>query len=693
MIDNRDITFGTKNAVSHMIGRDNDIQTIIKILEMNYKTKHKTALWIYSMGGIGKTQLCRKLYSVLASKFSYVGWVSCNGNFKTSLVNSLLNKYSSDSLDDAFKKSIDYINSLGRDLILFIDNFDSMDKSIKDIEMFKCNVIITSRNKNPDTFNGYELGFLPFKECKKLFKKFYKLEDNLFMNEIIHKTGYLTLAIELIAKTGQKTGLSLEKLYFKLEEKGFDIQTVVTSNWDNNGEKLNAEMARHFSIVFDLSCFKENENALYILSNMALFPYLSISQNKIVSWLSLNEENNLLFDLYESGWLQYSEYEYVMHPVISYSVLKNNPPSFCDSRNLIIALAEEIKINTTDNFIESLTYLPFADSVGCFFKDLEYINCESADDISLLCIRIASIYRHNGEYKKSLEWANFSAKCWNYSLKENGVLANVVFNTLAEIHLDMRNSNDESKKWALLAINEDIIHSDVDDFMKSTSHHNLACVYIQTGEYSKALKEQLKAISLRENNNNSHQDRIHLANTYRNLAMIYRHLKRLNDAYTYQRKALDIFEEVYSENKNHPDLPVAYSVYSFILRDMGKINEAIKYQSIATSIRETINDKDPKLGINYNNLGMFNRNAGNLLKAKLWLEKAINFDLKFREENHPDLAWDYFNYALILLDLNEINSAIKFLLKSKEIEKHNKNFENIKEIDALLAQYRQSKKA
>lgn len=41
------------------------------------------------MGGMGKTQLCRKLYYELKSQYEYIGWIAYQGNFKLSLVSSI----------------------------------------------------------------------------------------------------------------------------------------------------------------------------------------------------------------------------------------------------------------------------------------------------------------------------------------------------------------------------------------------------------------------------------------------------------------------------------------------------------------------------------------------------------------------------------------------------------------------------
>lgn len=680
------ITNDWKNTVKHFLGRRKDIKSIVELMENDHKNNEKTALWIYGMGGLGKTQLCRKLYSMFENQYSYIGWITCQGDFNSSLVNSVMRMKQTDNLDEAYQSALDYINFLGKKLVLFIDNYDSIDSYIGDIEALKCHVIITSRNKNPDTFTGYELGFLSFRHCKALFRRFYTLEDNVVMNEIIHKTGYLALAIELVAKTGQKMALPLKEFYQKLDEKGFDIKTVIRSNWDNKGEKLNTELSRHFSIVFDLTNFKSNPEALYILKNFSILPYLGVKQQDVIDWLALNQENNYLVDLVDSGWLQRLDFKYVMHPIISHTVKNTIHPIFLDCSNLIAALSKCIQVKATDNFLASLIYLPYASSVGRYFKTNHNINANSAAALALLFIRIADVYRHNGEYQISLDWAYQAERALRETPESNGFIANIIYNILSEICLDMRNRNQESRDWAIRAMESDNKSDDIDDLIRSTSFHNLACAYIQLGENKLALKNQLEAVRLREND--LPQDSIRLANAYRNLAMIYRRLKKTDDAYEYQKKVIDILEEKYVDDENHPDFPVAYSLYSFIQRDKGNIKEAIRFQEKATLIREAVNENDPKLAINYNNLGIFNLENNNPEEAIKWQEKALQVDLRHRGPKHPDVAMDYFNYAKILYALENSTEAIKYLLLSRSIENEcDLNPANIKEIDELILQY------
>lgn len=579
------------------------------------------------------------------------------------------------------------MNSLGKKLLLFIDNYDVFDDYIGDIESLQCHVIITSRNKNIDTFIGYELGFLAFENCKKLFKQFYTLEDNMIMNEIIYKTGYLALAIELVAKTGQKMLLSLEEYYNKLEEKGFDIATLVQSNWDNNGKRLNAELAKHFSMVFDLTSFKNDLEALYILKNFSILPYLSVSQQEIIDWLSLNEERNSLVDLADAGWLQQHDSEYMMHPIISYTVKTETIPTIQECSSLVESLSDCIRVESGDNYLKSFQYLPYATSVAEYFRE----KYEMSDTLLLvnLYIRIAEIIRHNGEYDNSYRWGKASYDALNdvdEELKKTSFAENLIYNIMSEICLDMRNRNEESKDWAECAVMSDRENKSIDEIRISTSFHNLASAYIQMGQNGNALENIKIAITLRERNL-SPKD-IRLMNSYRNIAMIYRRLGDVKKAFLYQKRVIDFLKEFYADDPWHPDFPVAYNLYSFILRDLGEIDEAIKYQKEAIRIREHNNPEEPKLGINYNNLGKFYYNKNNLELAEEWQIKAIQTDLKHRGNKHPDVAADLFNYSQTLLAAGRIEEAVKRLKESRRIECENKGTEDrIKEIDELLQKY------
>lgn len=677
--ESKDICKGCKKAVTYFVGREKDIVEINRIVERTIEQKDRISIWIYGIGGMGKTQLCRKVYKELNGTISYIGWVEYENDLRTSLVNSFRFIDRKGNLQEQYEFVIDYLNSLGKDAILFIDNYDG--KFNNELEKLRCHIILSSRVKNSDMFDGYKVGALEFSECKTLFKYFYKIEDNEIINEIIHMTGYLTLAIELVAKIGQKRKLRLEKYYEELKEKGFNIKTIVKSNWDNTGEELNVALSQHFSILFDIALIQNDLSAMYILQNFSVLPYLGINHEKVLEWFHLDEEENALLDLVDSGWIQCSlEYEYMMHPIISYTIRENSNIEIENCKILIQNLTEEIALTDNDNYLEYFFYMPYALSVAEYFWKKE-----EKEFIIELYIHLATLYQVNGEYEKGYQWA-FEAKRLldgNKKFYEKPILKNKLYNTLAEICLDMRNKNEECKKWADMAVQNDAENKKlIGELRSANSFHNLACAYIQLNENEKSMYYEEIALDIRKKY--LEKDNIKVLNAKRNLAMVYRRTGKIEDAYRIQRQVIETMQEMYKDNLYHPNLPVAYNIYSFILKDKGDIESAIYYQEKAVGIREKNNINDPKLAINYNNLGMFNLRAEKIKKAKEWQEKAIEIDLKFRGSYHNDLAMDYFNYAKILKKTGEEEKELQYLQKSKEIYLYNENLEEVERIEEVI---------
>ena len=679
-----DISYGCKNPVQHFLGRDDEIKETLEILRNSENRAAMSRLWIYGMGGLGKTQLCRRLYELAKTNYVYIGWITCQDNFKYSLVNCISVIKKTEDIENDYYEILKYLNSLGRQAIIFIDNYDCSKDCIQDIEKLQCNVVVTSRYKNPDTFVGYKLGHLSFPNCKKLFYRFYTIENNIIMNEIIHRTGYLALAVEIVAKTGQKMGLRLADYYKKLEEKGFDIKTVIESNWDNIGEKANVELSKHFYIVFDLSGLARDLAAMYVLKNMSIFPYLGTPKEKIIAWLGLDIENNVLYDLADSGWLERTEeFEYIMHPIISYTVRHKNPPLIEDCASLIQALSETITVKEGDNYLQSIIYLPYAQSVGEFFviRHRE----KQGYKMGVFYCRLAEFYRNIGEYDYALKWANFAYEILENNINTNenkGKLANLLYNILSEICLDMRDRDIECRDWAIKAVKSDKKYKEfLDDINLSTSFHNLACAYIQLKENDLAFENQIIAVEYREKI--LEKTNPLLLNSYRNLAMIYRRKREIEKAYDYQKRVIETLEKIH-KGEDHPDFPVAYNIYSFILNDKGELEQSIKYQRKSAKIREAVNKNDPKLAINYNNLGVFYMNMKNYEEAKKWQVKSLRIDLKYRHKLHPDIAVGFFNYGKILAENKEYQKAIKSLRISRKIEAIIGG-KNLSEIDGLIS--------
>lgn len=670
-----DISRGCKKQVNHFCGRDEEIETIKEIFKKNLQSKERTDLWIYGMGGLGKTQLSRKLYSVAKNMFSYIGWVSCQENFEYALATNIkidnIGTKEPQTLKERYQSVIEYLNSLGREAILFVDNFNDNLEYVEELEKLLCNVVVTSRSKNSDMFLGYKLSFMKLNDCKKIFKTFYTIEDNEIMNEIIHMAGYLTLAVELLAKTAQKIGMGLQKFYEVLKKKEFDIQSVVQSNWDNDGEKLNAALSKHFMILFNLSDLQNSVQAMYIIKNFSILPYLSVKQEEIISWLELNREENKLSNLVDTGWIQQtSDNEYLMHPVIAYSVRKTSNPQLEDCLSIIKRFIQLLLLEEEKNYLDVFMYLPYGETIGHYFSNT--VIEEDGTILGFLFQRLGVLYRINGEYdiaKKWLETANDIIESGKETT-EIIVLKNEVYNELSSLYLDMRNQNEQSKKWALRAVENDEKNKEIiAPILKSNSFHNLGGAYIQLGNYEQAIIYENKALEIRKQY--FPEGHIKILNVMRNLAMVYRRKGDCEKAYEIQGHVIEELEKNHQDNPDHPDFPVAYNLYSFILKDIGQLGKAIDYQQKAIEIREKNNPRDPKLAINYNNLAVLKRENGEFLEAEQWQKKSIEIDLMFRGANHVDLAEDYRNYAILLSQMKRYDEAKFYFEESQKIFRKN----------------------
>ncbi|MCL2123831.1 MAG: tetratricopeptide repeat protein, partial [Desulfovibrionaceae bacterium] len=584
------ITAHSKRAVQCFVGRTTELEDIQKMLDTGAEP---TAVWVRGMGGLGKTQLCRKLFSDLDGRFPFLGWVAFDGDFKHSLVNQLFIDIDKSDLEQAYNEILEYINGKGKELVLFIDNVSRSAFVDEELEKLTCNVVVTSRDAHLEAFAPYELGFLSLSECKDLFYAYYKKKKDGSVNEVIHRAGYLTLAVELLAKTARKRDITVAALLRDLIGKSFDLRTAVYTNWDNDEKAQNEAISRQFQIVFSLSGIMGDEEKMYVLKNMAVLPYLATRQALLCEWLGLDSENNAIHGLYEFGWLQYSEdYEgYLMHPIISYTVRTDLQPTFMECARLLTAFIDSIEFTEMGSVFDVLEFAPYAQEIAAYFQS----ETNHPSVMALLNIRLANVFRANGEYNAAWQYGQNAE---HFAVSDENIdknLASLVYNLLAEICTDMRDRDSEGIRYAELAVDASEKSGDPDPLLLSSAYHNLAGLLAQQGkDFDRAKETALKAIEIRKG---LHFDGdIHLANTYRTMAFILRNSGDTDGAREYMERCIPIMENVYADNPNQPSLAVTYNNYARILCGMeGHLDDAIHYYKKAIAIRETNNPDDPRL--------------------------------------------------------------------------------------------------
>ena len=655
------ITAHSKRAVQHFIGRTEELDDIKKLL----KSDKPQAIWLHGMGGLGKTQLCRKLFSDLENRFPYLGWVTFDRDFKQSIVNQVICEKDDSDMEQAYQDTLTFINDKGNGLVLFVDNVSLTGWHYKELASLDCHVVITSRDAPyDDTFTEKQLGFLSLSECKKLFYSYYKKKKDDLVNEVVHRAGYLTLAVELLAKTARNIDISIAELLAKLIEKSFNLKTVVDTNWDNDEAAQNKAVSAQFGIVFSFSGVKSDDDKIYILKNMAVLPYLATRQKLLCDWLDLDHESNAIHDLYASGWLQQDEDGYLMHPIISYTVKAELVPTFFECARLISAFIDSIEFTEKTSVFDVFEFAPYAQEVAEYFKN----ETSHPAEMVLLHIRLANIFRADGDYRLAWQYGQAAEKfvLSNDTIDKN--LISLLYNVLAEICTDSRDMNTEGIRYAELAATASEESDNPDPLLLSAAYHNLAGLLAQQGnDFDRAKKMALKAIEIRKKL--SFDCDIHLANTYRTMAFILRNSGDIVGACEYMELAIPIMKEVYAEKPNHPSLAITYNNYARILQDVeGRLDESIRYYLESMAIRERNNPEDPRLSLNHNNIAMAYCKNGDYTLALKHLKLSIDMDLKNRGPQHPDLAGTYYNMAKVQFLSGDSRQAIIYAKKSMEIK-------------------------
>ena len=138
--------------VSYFTGRELELNKLCQMVEEGHK-----AVLVSGMGGIGKTNICKKLFEKYTNKniayenrpFRHVGYIEYNGNMDNSLLNCLTyKKQDNPELNkEAAWMELEYLASDGK-LLLFVDNVNvpiSNDPSLQKINELPGAIVLTSR--------------------------------------------------------------------------------------------------------------------------------------------------------------------------------------------------------------------------------------------------------------------------------------------------------------------------------------------------------------------------------------------------------------------------------------------------------------------------------------------------------------------------------------------------------------------
>lgn len=617
--------------VSYFTGRETELQDLRRRVEEGRKS-----VLVSGMGGIGKTQICRRLfeeYNISHDNgkdvpFRHIGYIEYDGDMGSSLMKCLQFRKQDDpkSNQEAAWQELEDIASKGK-LLLFVDNVNksmSEDEGLQRLNCIPGAVMITSRLALfSDEFEPYRIVFLNTEQCIKIYEKIrfensgekVKPEELEDLKYIIEKlAGWHTITVQLLAHLSWcKKHWSVQRLRNELEENGFQLE------FHKNGELVNIQKA--YEILYDLSDLTEAEQN--ILEAFSVFPYIPLAAETCNEWLladtGVSEEDDILTGLYRKGWLQFDmEHEsYSLHPVFAQFIYEKCRPGAETHHGLIEACQEYLEIPESGSAIECQKYIPFAKNIA------EKINIgESIEQVKFMD-RFAFLLQYKGEYKKA----------------------------------------EELYKKVLL-IREKVLGKEHID--TATSYNDLAVVYNGQGKYNEAEILYKKALLIyRKVLGERH---LYAATTYNNLAMLYRNLGNYNKAKNLCKKCLQIREKLLGEN--HQDTTNSYISLAVIYESMGKYEEAIELYQKSLRIREKLlGEGHTDIATIYNNLAKICKRQGKYKVSLSYYYKAYIICTSKLGLNHSKTQTVYKNFELAYMEYNPEGNFEQWLEeKMKETE-------------------------
>ena len=568
--DNKVLTHLPSN--NFFIGREDELGKIEAKLR-----EEKSLFLLNGTGGIGKTTLAIEYLNRYEDFYEHLAFVEYSNDIKDSFLTAFKNQYKlkSQTPDERFSELLHMLENLGGRNLLIVDDIKTQEnfETIKDLKR-NFDLLITSRT-GFETPNRLDIEHLPEDKAKELFLKYFETKENI--DKLLKYLDYHTLFIKLTAQTLKSSRvLTIQKLEEKFANGEF-------GNITNNLEK--STFNTYLNKLFNLDTLSERE--ILLLKRLSLFPSVEISFEKLVDFLSVEDEEEFdadLTSLSQLGWLIENGDSFKLHQVIREFLLFSHRISYEESEDIVENFIGKVYYDDNESPIDKFEFIPFAVSIS------DNINIEN-EKVATLNNNISLIYQDMGELGKALEYQKKALE--------------LTQEVLGDKHPSL-----------------------------ATSYNNISMIYQDMGELGKALEYQKKALELKEEVlGDKHPS---LATSYNNISTIYKDMGELEKALEYQKKALELQEEVLGDK--HPNLASSYNNISTIYQNMGELEKALEYQKKALELtQEVLGDKHPDLAISYANISIIYFLNSNIAEAKEYIDRAENIYRHLFPNGHPNL--------------------------------------------------------
>jgi tetratricopeptide (TPR) repeat protein len=633
-----------------------------------YVSNSQKAVLVSGMGGIGKSEICKKLYQEYLDRhkagetleIDHIGFIKYEDNMDSTLVNAFQNTLTATTWDEKMAQAWFQISKISNDsrLLLIIDNVNKQpkeDTSLNKLTSLSCSIMITSRNDAFGEFLSYRIDKMEYPDCRALFLSIFGSisdtdEKNLeyIINELAVRH---TLTVRLFACIAKDHTWTISRLRKMLEEHHFDLSYLK----DGEEEKMIVEYKK----LFDLSNLNRKE--INLLEAFAVLPYRMLPIDYCNDWMSKDADEEsaelLINGISQKGWLERTERQFAMHPVISEVIRAIQMPKLNDHKHLVNACAKSMELDVVQISTQEVPVWIFAETI------VKYLFDENSTEISYLLMRGGMIFYHIADYSRALEWYEKALVIREKGLGTEHPDTATTYNNIAGVY-QAQGDYDKALEWykKALAIKEKVLGTEHPH--TAATYNNIAGVYQDQGDYVKALEWYKKALAIREKVlGTEHPD---TATTYNNIAVVYQDQGDYVKALEWYKKALTIREK--GLGTEHPDTAITYNNIARVYQAQGDYVKALEWYGKALAIAEKVlGTEHPDTAATYNNIAGVYKDQGDYDKALEWFEKALAIKEKVLGTEHPDTAATYNNIAGVYKAQGDYVKALEWYQKALAI--------------------------
>lgn len=432
------------------IGREKEILEIDSIFESG-----KNSVFIYGMGGIGKSEIAKAYAQRYADKYSTILFAS----YETDLMHLIADDKKieienfqqasaaggqGETVEDYYERKLKVLKSLvKKDTLLIIDNFDvEGDDNFEDIYQLNCKIIWTTRT-DFSAFGYTTIPVGPIEDIKQLEELYCTVDKNYAsedekqaIRDIIDLLDRHTLAISLTAAQSKTMRATPSKMLEKLKTEGLKFSTR-----SKFAREMNSKMATAYQFIESLFDFSNlDEYSIEILRHLSCMPLDGVDIDLFMECTDLDDFGDIqrLIDL---NWVQmdYQSDKVALHMIVREIVRDKLNPTTENCHKLLNGAYRWAHNAWNKKYEDNVKHSPIIYAILEYFRNppVEWLDCfedlatfawiQGRFDLSESCelhlynlgvehygdvhkitgeraLRVAAVYHNQGDYAKARPW-------------------------------------------------------------------------------------------------------------------------------------------------------------------------------------------------------------------------------------------------------------------------------------------------